>query len=202
MVKGRLNVVIYVCSLAYLVPIIYELLSIYLGDETQLSRYYSFPSHLSEFMLGMLAYYLLQVNSFKSKINQHGKPLLLLVGVMAVGFINLRGGLLASYHIYGLLFLCVLLVSCSQNSRLPGTFVWIAKIGQQSYALYFTHLLLLKFAFVLQINYFNIGGYLLLASNIFLIIPMSLVLSNFVFHRIDSFFVTKVKLFQQKRVHL
>lgn len=110
--------------------------------------------------------------------------------------------LLGSHHLFSILFFIVLIGAGSQYNNSSPMLLYFSRLGKQSYSLYFTHLLLLKLTFIICTNYYSISGYFLLLLNFVLILLLSLIMSNFVFNKIDIYFVDKAKAIYQSKVKI
>ena len=162
--------------------------------------YYTFIPHLPEFLLGFLAFRITQHQSVARNISKYGNALFFTSSILMLGFVDAKSTLLGSHHIFTIGFVAILVILVLRSDYFLPWLGFISKLGRQSYALYFTHLLLLKIAFVISENFYEFSNVVTLGLNLFIVIPLSLLLSNFVFHNIDNFFVNKVKSIYHAKV--
>lgn len=155
--------------------------------------YYTFIPHLPEFLLGFLAFRITQHQNIALKISRYGNAILFMSCILMLGFVDAKSTLLGSHHIFTICFAMILIIFALRSDYSLPWLGFISNLGRQSYALYFTHLLLLKIAFVISENFYEFSNMIVLSLNLLIIIPLSILMSNFIFHNIDKFFVSKAK---------
>lgn len=157
--------------------------------------YYGFLNHLPFFIFGMIGFNLSNNDMVNKYISQNRLMLLLVVFVLSIGSISLEGKIFGPEYIFSFLFLLAMLLL--RSSKKISSFkltIFLAYIGQQSYAIYFTHLLLIKITVSLYPMIEMILPLSLLQANIISGIFLTLFCSHFIFHKIDNYFVKKFKM--------
>ena len=103
--------------LSYLVAIFLTIYWIRIRDISGGHIYYTFPVHLSEFVLGMTAYRLLQKEQVKVILSKYSTYLVGLISVLMIGIVDISSTLLGPHHLYSLCFALILMVFGALDSR-------------------------------------------------------------------------------------
>lgn len=159
--------------------------------------YYAFPAQLPCFMVGVLCYRfrgLIEVWPPKSVQT----AIACLLAVLLVGFARLIGAPLGGHVAIALLFAAALLTLRVSNGN--GVFGWLQWFGRMSYALFLSHIFILKIAYsTIFMNGYDVPLLPMLAINLTLSIVVSAVLCWAVFDRIDRYFVLAMSRWLSKR---
>jgi peptidoglycan/LPS O-acetylase OafA/YrhL len=178
--------------------VISVMFSTLLGKQLGAFGYYAFPVQLPCFIMGIVCY----------RVREHVVPTLSpqvqlavasLMILLFFGFTRLESAPLGGHVVMSLFFAAALfLLRVRGGAGLPGMIQWI---GQQSYALFLIHILVLKIAYSTILAYGVPGGFWTsLAINLALSVLASLFLSWAVFDRIDRYFVRAMaKLLRRRR---
>ncbi len=155
--------------------------------------YYNFAAQLPCFMLGVLAFRILQDPLSRVWLTKWAPTLLTLVLLLAVGMVNGNLSPIGVHNLYGALFATALVSFACLPARdlLVARMNFLRILGQQTYALYFSHLLLLKLQHYVLVERMNMTDFwILLSLNLVTSVAASLVLSSIVLHPIDQYFVS------------
>ena len=156
--------------------------------------YYGFLTHFPTFCLGMIAFDISKNKKINSLIYKYRILLNLLAMIFMVGFIKGSITLLGIHHLYSICFFIILITTLTLRSSYNVFFSRILVIlGKQTYALYFTHLLLIKLWVFFSNIYLNLDLVTSLLINVFICTFVSYLISNLLFNKIDLFFVKKIK---------
>lgn len=165
--------------------------------------YYNFLAQLPCFLLGVVLARLLDGDAARTFGRNFGLMLAMaaIVLIAAGALDDLRP--VGYHHIYAAAFAMMILGLFDRVRALQGSliYVWLARIGERSYAIFFLHLLLLKVAGYVEIRY-DVAVYFpaLVAVNFGMALVSCYWLSNVVFHRIDRYFIGVVNRAFQSRV--
>ena len=159
--------------------------------------YYAFPAQLPCFMTGVLCYRLRSVVILPTSRSIQTAVICLLV-MMFIGFVRLIGAPLGGHVAIALLFGVALLTLCMSNSE--GIFGLMQWLGRMSYALFLSHIFILKVAYS---TFFMNGHDLPLLPSLIINLTLSIAVSAFLcwilFDPIDRYFVTAASRWLSKR---
>ncbi len=160
-------------------------------------RYYTIFYQLPPFMLGILCFYLEKERGFLLKNNSFATVIGLLFGIFFLGFLKAETAPLQIYHLYYILFTGIL-ICANTNSKNILTRILLS-FGEKSYSIFLVHILLLKALYTLVFaTYPGISFSYRLTANFVSAFGMSWILSKFVFHKIDGYFVNAASRYINK----
>jgi peptidoglycan/LPS O-acetylase OafA/YrhL len=154
--------------------------------------YYFFPNQLPCFVMGILLRHLLSLPGIENICRGYRHALW--VGPLLIAFGMTNGNLwpLGYHHLYSMLLLAVMLSAFGWPAvKRNWLALWVTRIGRQSYALFFIHLILIKFFMA----YWSIQGWstesvwMIFSANLVIGLVGSLLLSELCFDRIDRWCV-------------
>ncbi len=153
--------------------------------------HYGFPAQLPCFLLGALAHRISQMPNFESHFAPWRKVAIACSVMLMIGLVKGESKPLGDSNVYALCFTAILLASSVLTEVLAPTIVaGLAALGRQSYALFFVHLALLKGTYLyLSTEQIVLPFWPSLALNLIVAVPLTWLVSAFVFDRIDRYFV-------------
>jgi len=154
-------------------------------------RYYFFPNQLPCFLLGVYCYRLNQIWPALGLSGMHKTALMLTLTFLFFGFVEAETAPIGIHVLYVVFFALALTLTPIRSRPLVAQV--LQSLGQQSYALFLSHIFLLKVFYTLVVaGNSGMGLPLLLALNLTVAIPLSWLLSWVIFNRIDRWCVERV----------
>ena len=156
--------------------------------------YYGFLSHFPTFCLGMISFELLKNKKITLMIYKVRNHLYFLSIIFMIGLIKGDISLLGIHHLYSVCLFIILITTLTLKKKFNLFFSKVFEIfGKQTYALYFTHLVLIKLWVFFSKIYLDLDFSHSLLINIIICTFLSYLISNLIFNKIDLFFVKKIK---------
>jgi len=164
--------------------------------------HYGFLAQFPCFMLGVLVYRLLENLSFQELVTPWRKPLAFIAVIFTIGLIDGKTKPLGDFNIYAICCAVALISAPVIVHYLP---ILIRKVlssfGRQSYALFFSHLLLLKtFHMIDLMANLNLSIFVAAVAYLAVSIIGGWILSNSIFDPIDKCFVLKANSWLESRI--
>ena len=161
----------------------------------RLERYYGYRNFFAQlpcFMLGVCAFQVLREPTVQTLLKRWAPSLFAFAVILAIGMVNGNVSPVGSHNIYGLVFAAILVSFSllSQRDLWAGRLAILRLMGQQSYALFFTHIFLLKLQTYYLVGW--LGGdhfWAILGLNLLTSVGVSFAVSAALIHPIDQFFV-------------
>lgn len=163
----------------------------------RMEHYYgsrNFFAQLPCFLAGMVAYRVLQLPGAASVLARWASLLASFALILAVGMVHGNLSPVGSHNLYGLLFAAFLVAATHlpQREEWSARVEWLQRMGRQSYALFFSHLVLLKLQVFFLSPRLGLGEFwLFLGLNLLTGIVGAALLSAALLHPIDQFFVRR-----------
>ncbi len=160
--------------------------------------YYFFTNQLPCFILGIVLFHYKEF-FFDTKVKL---PFLTLSITIFIGM--LHGSVKpVDYHVFysiGIVFFIITSYETINGFKEYPIYKYISDIGTQSYAVFFSHLIIMNVSvFFLNRNLIGVNPLILFLINLIIIFFISLILSNFIFNKIDLYFCKLGKKLVKKR---
>lgn len=159
--------------------------------------YYNFATQLPCFVLGVLAFRVIHDPLLYKILAKWSPTLLFLAFVLGVGMINGSISPVGTHNLYGMVFAIMLVaLSCLSTKNIYVARLNLLRIlGQQSYALYFSHLILLKAQHYILVERMGVNDFwIFFILNLFTSVIVSLAVSAVLLHPIDQYFVKRASM--------
>jgi len=176
---------------AYIAPIIWP-------DQSEF-YYYFFLNQLPVFILGGVMSHL--INQNQEGANEYSGILFAFSVVLFFGLIRGLNYPLAYHYLYGIVFVLMIISAYPYMESSKGFFLFsaVVRLGKQSYAIFLSHLLVMhpsSYLLKLYAPDLNITEFFLI--QLLSILVFSYILSNYLFNRIDVFFVNAMNHYIRK----
>jgi peptidoglycan/LPS O-acetylase OafA/YrhL len=152
--------------------------------------YYFFLNQLPVFILGGVMSHF--INQNQEGVNEYSSILFAFSVVLFFGLISGSNYPLTYHYLYGIVFVLMIIGSYPYMESFKGFFLFsaVVRLGKQAYAVFLSHLLIMypsSYLLKLYAPNLNIAEFFLI--QLLSILVFSYILSNYLFNRIDVFFV-------------
>ncbi len=163
--------------------------------------YYGFPTQLPAFVVGLGIFHAMHIPQFAEKYRPFALGGAAVSLMLIAGHVRMETAPIPISVGRAIFLIPLVLAAVSYPAGLiHRAFAFLRIFGQQSYAVFLTHILLLRVSSKIMNDLFlDTHFVVLLAINLFIGLIGSLVISSLIFNRIDSYFVRRASEFLAKR---